>query len=70
MDEMIEAVPDEQLSAHYTGGGPQNLPNQNEAPSFTAARKKIYSCCGIAALAKNLLSVASVRLATFLQKGA
>lgn len=33
IDEMIEAIPDEQLFAHYTGGGPQFLPSENDAKS-------------------------------------
>ncbi|MFH5181635.1 hypothetical protein ACHHV8_02810 [Paenibacillus sp. TAB 01] len=39
IDEMIEAIPDEQLFAHYTGGGrrwrPQFLPSQNDAQSHS-----------------------------------
>lgn len=48
IDEMIEAIPDEQLFAHYTGGGRSAYhPKMMLKVMLYGYSQKVYSCRGI-----------------------
>ncbi|MEZ2737785.1 transposase, partial [Aneurinibacillus aneurinilyticus] len=48
IDEMIEAIPDQQLFAHYTGGGRSSYhPKMMLKVILYGYSQKVYSCRGI-----------------------
>ncbi|WP_253907677.1 transposase [Bacillus sp. WMMC1349] len=54
VDEMVEAVPDEQLFSHYTGGGRSAFhPKMMLKIILFGYSQKIYSCRGIEKLTKE-----------------
>ena len=56
VDEMVEAIPDAQLFAHYTGGGRSPFhPKMMLKVILYAYSQKVYSCRGIADMTKENL---------------